>query len=68
MAKKHTPKELNDYRDVVLTSIPFKCAEKMVLRRPRSETAEHQDPFQFAYSKNKGTQDAILTLLHKLYN
>ena len=68
VAKKRSPKVLNDYIPVALTSIPLKCAEKIVLLRLRDETAEYQNPFQFAYSKNKSTEDAILTLLHKLYD
>jgi hypothetical protein len=66
VAKKRSASELNDYRPVALTSIPFKCAEKIVLRRLRSETAEHQDPLQFAYARNRSTDDAILTLLHTI--
>ena len=68
VAKKRSAKELNEYRPVAPTSIPFKCAEKIVLRLLRSETAGHKDPFQFAYSKDKSTEDAILTLLHRLYD
>ena len=34
----------------------------------RSETAGHQDPLQFAHSKDKSTEDAILTILHKLHD
>ena len=58
VAKKRSAKELNEYRPVALTSIPFTCAEKIVLHLLRSETAGHQDPFQFTYSKDKGTEDA----------
>ena len=68
VAKKHSAKELNDYRPVALTSILFKCAEKIALRLMRSETAGHQDPLQFAHSKDKSTEGAILTILHKLYD
>ena len=68
VAKKRSAKEINDYRPVAITSIPFKCAEKIVLRLLRSETAGHQDPLQFDYSKDKSTEDAILILLHKLYD
>ena len=68
VAKKRSAKELNDYRPVAHTFFPFKCAEKIVLRLLRSETAGHQDPLQFAYSKDKSTEDAILTLLHRLYD
>ena len=30
------------------------------------ETEPHQDPFQFAYRANRGTEDAIATLMHHL--
>ena len=66
VAKKRTTKELNNYRPMALTSITFKRAQNMMLRQLRSKTAEHQDLFQFAYSKNKSTEDTILTPLHKL--
>ena len=52
---------------MALTSVAFKCAEKIVLKHLRSVTAGRQDPLQFAYHKDKNTEDAILTLLHKLY-
>ncbi|XP_070184747.1 uncharacterized protein [Littorina saxatilis] len=64
--KKPNPLTLNDYRPVAHTSIPFKCAEKLVLRRLRLETEDHQDPLQFAYTRNRSTEDAILTLVHNV--
>ena len=67
VAKKRSATVMNDFRPVALTSIPFKCAEKIVLRRLRTETAVHQDPLQFAYARNRSTEDAILTLLHNVY-
>ena len=67
VAKKPSPKEMNDYRPVALTSIAFKCAEKIIMRQLRAETAGQQDPLQFAYKQNRNTEDAVLTLLHHLY-
>ena len=67
MAKKPSPKEMNDYRPVALTSIAFKCAEKIIMRQLRAETTGQQDPLQFAYKQNRNTEDAVLTLLHHLY-
>ena len=64
--KKPNPKGLNDYRPVALTSIPFKCLEKLVLRRLLQQTQSKQDPLQFAYSPNRSTEDAINTLLHSV--
>ena len=66
--KNRNPKEKNDYRPVALTSIAFKCLERIVLRQLLSESSPHHDPLQFAYSRNKGTEDAINTLLHYVYS
>ena len=66
--KKPSPKMMNDYRPVALTSVPFKCLEKLVLRHLMIETEEHQDPHQFAYQANRSCEDAINTLLHKTYH
>jgi len=65
--KKSAPKEHNDYRPVALTSVPFKCLERLVLRRLLQYTQPHQDPHQFAYMANRSTEDAINTLLHGTY-
>ena len=65
--KKKAPAVMNDYRPVALTSIPMKCVERIALKHLKQETAEHQDPLQFAYTQGRNTEDAILTLLHHLY-
>ncbi|KAL8591097.1 hypothetical protein ACOMHN_058750 [Nucella lapillus] len=62
--KKPSPSTLNDYRPVALTSIPFKCLERIVLRRLLGATRPFQDPLQFAYSPNRSTEDAINTVVH----
>ena len=67
VTRKRSPREMNDCRPEALTSVPFKCAEKIVLWRLRAETAEHQDHMQFAYCKGRATEDAFQTLLHWLY-
>ena len=64
--KKSNPKEMNDYRPVALTSVPFKCLERIVLDRLRKETSEHQDPNQFAYKKGSSTDDAIILLIQNI--
>ena len=64
--KKKSPTQLNDYRPVALTPIPMKCAERIALKHLRAQTAQHQDPLQFAYSAGRSTDDAILTMLHHL--
>ena len=65
--KKKNPSSLNDYRPVALTSIVMKCFEKPVLRRLLTFTNEHLDPLQFAYKPHRGTDDAILTVLHNAF-
>ena len=61
--KKTTAKEYNDYRPIALTSVPFKCLERILLKQLLPEIEEHLDPYQFSYRKNKSTEDATL-----LYN
>ena len=61
--KKASPKALNDYRPVALTAIPFKCLERIILRRLLGGTRSLQDPLQFAYSPNRNTEDAINMLV-----
>ena len=58
---------LNDYRPVALTSIVMKCFEKLVPRRLLTFTNKHLDPLQFAYKRHRGTDDAILTVLHNAF-
>ena len=62
--KKPSPYALNDYRPIALTSIPFKCMERIVLKRLLAATQSFQDPLQFAYTPNGNTEDAILTVTH----
>lgn len=66
VAKKPSPQTMNDFRPVALTPIPFKCMERMVLNRLKQSTDSLQDPHQFAYRAKRGTDDAIITLLHSL--
>ena len=62
--KKPRPSQNNDYRSVALTSLLMKCLERILLRRISTETSQFQDPHQFAYRRNRSTQDAILTHIH----
>ena len=62
--KKPSPSALNDYRPIALASIPFKCMERIVLKRLLAATQSFQDPLQFAYTQNRNTEDAILTATH----
>ena len=62
--KNNKPKTLNDYRPVALTSIVMKCLERIVLKFLLPVTDDLTDPMQFAYKRNRGTDDATMTLLH----
>ena len=42
----------------------MKCLERLRLRRISTETSQFQDPHQFAYRRNRCTEDAIFTLVH----
>ena len=61
-----TPRELNDYRPVALTSVPFKCLERIILKHLKSETELSLDDAQYAYRKNKCTEDATIILTHSV--
>ena len=45
----------------------MKCFEKVVLSRLVPRIQPHVDPLQFAYKKDRGTDDATLTLLHHAF-
>ena len=62
--KKPSLSALNDYIPIALTSIPFKCMERIALKRLLAATQTFQDPLQFAYTLNRNTEDAILTVTH----
>ena len=61
--KKTTAKGYNDYRPIALTSVPFKCLDRILLKHLLPEIEDNLDPYQFSYRKNKSTEDATL-----LYN
>ncbi len=71
--KKNTivpiPKEnkitcLNDWRPVALTPIFSKCFEKLIRDHICSVLPASLDPLQFAYRRNRSTDDAIAFTLH----
>ena len=64
--KKSCPKELNDFRPISLTSVPFKCLERIVLKELLKQTESSLDKNQFAYRKSRCVDDATLTLSHIL--
>ena len=65
--KKRNPAVLNDYRPVALTPIIMKVLERIVLQRLMQQTDDRMDPHQFAYRRNRGVEDAIISLLHDTY-
>lgn len=62
--KKTCPNDNNDYRPIALTSNVVKVMEKIITEKLRSEVEQQLDPYQFAYSKNRSTSDAISTVVH----
>ena len=67
MPKKPVIKCNNDLRPVALTSVIMKSAERLTLKLLKKLVAPYLDSLQFAYSDNRGTEDAILFTLEKLY-
>uniref|UniRef100_A0A670JPL4 Reverse transcriptase domain-containing protein n=1 Tax=Podarcis muralis TaxID=64176 RepID=A0A670JPL4_PODMU len=55
---------LNDYRPVALTSVVMKCFERLVLDHIKAGLPSTLDPFQFAYRRNRSTDDAISIAVH----
>ena len=45
----------------------MKCYERIKLKHLKRETDAPQDPLQFAYRTHRGTEDAVLVLLHHLH-
>lgn len=64
--KHSTPTCLNDYRPVALTSIISKCLEQLVLAHLKSCLPSTVDPHQFAYHKNRSTEEAVSLALHSV--
>ena len=58
---------MNDLRPIAVTSVPMKVCERLVLNDLKSKVALHLDPMQFAFQKDRNTEDVILTLLELLY-
>ena len=67
VSKVSKPCILNDYRPVALTSIAMKCFEHIVRELLVEQTQLFTDPFQFAYCSKRGVEDAVVTMLHKIY-
>ena len=68
MPKGKNPTEMNDFRPIALTCSIMKCFEKIILKCLLKQTSSHLDPMQFAYRQNRGVEDAVSLLLHKVYS
>ena len=65
--KSNNVKELNDLRPIALTSTLVKILERIVMNNFLPICQPFLDPLQFAYRKNRGVEDAILSFTHNLY-
>ena len=59
---------LNDFRPVALTSAMMKICERIVLNRLSSIVSGFVDPLQFAYQRNRSTDDALLYVLNSVFS
>ena len=59
---------LNDLCPVALTSAVMKVCERVVLCKLDSLVKDYIDPLQFAYRRNRNTDDAVLYVLEKIYS
>ncbi len=62
--KKQAVRCLNDYRPIALTPIIMKCFERLVLFYIKANIPTDLDSHQFAYCRNRSTEDAISIALH----
>ena len=59
---------MNDLRPVALTAVPMKILERVFLNKFKSCVSPFLDPMQFAYQSGRSCEDALLTLLDKMYS
>lgn len=62
--KRQSVKCLNDHRPVALTLIIRKCFERLVLSHIKANIPADLDSLQFAYCRNRSTEDADSITLH----
>ncbi|XP_029934293.1 protein NLRC3-like [Myripristis murdjan] len=55
---------LNDYRPIALTLVVMKCFERLVMTHIKDSIDITVDPHQYAYRKNRSTDDAISSVVH----
>lgn len=58
---------LSNLRPIALTSHIMKCFERVVLCQLRKQVATFLDPLQFAYREGVSVDDALLYMLHTIY-
>ena len=59
---------MNDLRPVALTSAVMKVCEQVVLCKLEKLVKDYIDPLQFAYRKNRSTDDTVLYSLENIYS
>ncbi|KAI4882182.1 hypothetical protein NFI96_005778 [Prochilodus magdalenae] len=62
--KSSTVTGLNDYRLIALMPIVTKCFERLVMTHIKATIDVTVDPHQYAYRKNRSTDDAISSVVH----
>ncbi|KAI4889623.1 hypothetical protein NFI96_008800, partial [Prochilodus magdalenae] len=62
--KSSTETGLNDYRPIALTPIVTKCFERLVMTHIKATIDVTVDPHQYAYRRNRSTDDAISSVVH----
>ena len=66
--KRPVISSLNDLRPVALISAVMKECERVVLCKLDSLVKDYIDPLQFAYRRNRSTDDAVLYVLENIYS
>ena len=66
--KRPVISSMNDLRPVALTSAVMKVCERVVLCKLEKLVKDYLDPLQFAYRKNRSTDDAVLYSLENIYS
>ena len=66
VAKTKSPKVLNDFRPIALTSLVMKVFEKLVKKEVLKQVNGLLDPLQFAYQAGRGVEDSTLFLINVL--
>lgn len=67
LPRNSSPKQLNDFRPVALTSLCMKVFENIMKNIILSHVEGKIDPLQFAYQARKGVGDDKLFILNCLY-